>query len=556
MVAMLSKCQQTYRATKRDDRIFLLPDPPLKPIFVTDLPKFRRLDGYVFNHVLTRPNATAWYVRQHDRFVPISYRVVGASIFVIQQWLRTLRHDPLQIVITCKRNDFAWMALDIACDRLNLIHASIDPRTTSNEAGRYADRIDKTALMITDQDRVLNLNSDADAPRWHAMHSESNLIAQAETSVRDHWKDVMSLAEVCQRDSQISDDQFHGPARMLMTSGSTADAKPVVLSHANLIWNALGKLDAMPQTNADCRLNLLPFSHAYARTCELTTWAITGGSMVCAASTAELRGIAETLHPQLLNAVPAVFDRIVREFGSSNNFTADKLLGGKLRMLASGGAPLSAETFNDFRSIGLPIHQGYGLTETSPVVCSNRFGEVTDNSIGPPIINVDVRTDADGQMLVRGPNIALGYWDAATRQPIRFKLLDDGWFPTGDLASPFETGSWRIVGRIDDRITLASGYKVDPQPLENLFRTQFALHDCMLFENAGQLEMLVVMPAQIDQAKLLLRLQSVEFELPLQKDFVPKIFHFYTPADVVQHELKTAKGIWRRNEFRIRNLLV
>ncbi len=132
-------------------------------------------------------------------------------------------------------------------------------------------------------------------------------------------------------------------------------------------------------------------------------------------------------------------------------------------MIASGGAGLSGDLFEAYSAIELLIHQGYGLTETSPVVCSTRFNQCVPNSVGPAILDVQLKTDDRQQLFVKGPGVMIGYWNDPAGTSER---ISNGWLATGDIAVELENGHWQIVGRVDDQIALPNGYKLNPIEIE------------------------------------------------------------------------------------------
>jgi long-chain acyl-CoA synthetase len=321
-----------------------------------------------------------------------------------------------------------------------------------------------------------------------------------------------------------------------------------MLSHENLVENARGKLDAVPQFASDRRLNILPFSHAYARTCELSTWALTGGSMTSVSSYDQLSTIGPRFEPTLINAVPSVFQRLEQELEYFETIEHRKReltsrFGSRLRCLASGGAGLATKTFHFFRELGLPIIQGYGLTEASPVVCSNRSDHPLEDCVGPPILNTEIHIDADQKLFVKGPGVMLGYWNQPSATERRIK---NGWLDTGDRAERLPDGSLRILGRTDDRITLSTGYKVDPAAFEQRLVGQTGIRNAMLVGNGQRFLVAIIVVADSDQENGLL--ESIREALVDCPDYcIPKRLIIETADWTVSSGMVNHKGGLRRD---------
>ncbi len=244
------------------------------------------------------------------------------------------------------RNCAQWAILDLACSAIGAIHAPIDTRYPAKWIERCLRDLEPALVFA---DRGTNV---ADSIRLASIGESSSRHALSQIGT-----------------SAIAND-FDDPAAILFTSGTTNHPRGVVLSHRNLLSNAIAKLDAMPQSPSDLRLNLLPFSHSYARTCELTAWVIAGGTMACAHGMDAAMQQAPRLRPQLINAVPLFYERIARgamglradgkTTPSASSACTDLavLLGGSIRRLASGGAPIHEALRRYFSDEGLPIFQG------------------------------------------------------------------------------------------------------------------------------------------------------------------------------------------------------
>lgn len=395
------------------------------------------------------PNGIAWLAANpHETRPAWTWSEIGECVHRTAQYLNARGVGKGDRVANTGRNCAQWAILDLACSSIGAIHAPIDSRYPAAWMERCLNSLEAKILF-----------SDPDAP----FHRGIPLASLPGREARSR-KGPISM------ESSASD--LDDAACILFTSGTTLDPRGVVLTHRNLLSNGLAKLDAMPQAPDDLRMNLLPFSHAYARTCELTAWMLAGGTMACVYGVEEALAAAPRLRPQLINAVPLfyeVLERRARATSGSKRSTAD-LLGGSVRRLASGGAPLRKETRQGLEQIGFPIFQGYGLTEASPVVCSNRDSMQGAppilEGVGPTVSGVRIRIDSDRRIWVSGDGVMQGYWRNPEATASR---IIDGWLDTGDLATSSTTQAHAplaIEGRCDEVQVLANGYKFSPRPLE------------------------------------------------------------------------------------------
>jgi long-chain acyl-CoA synthetase len=364
-----------------------------------------------------------------------------------------------------------------------------------------------------------------------------------------------------------------------------------MLSHNNLLSNGLAKLDAMPQTASDIRLNLLPFSHGYARTCELTAWLLSRSAMACVASyksnspntapTKALGELAQIVRPTLINAVPSAFQHWLQlaqmpSLQAESSGTLKSFFGGHVRQFASGGAPIADAIRTRFAEESLPIFQGYGLTEASPVVCSNRAqcirnGKVMPEileGVGPAVQGVQVRIDHEGRLSVRGPGVMQGYW--RDEQATEARIVD-GWLDTGDIVSmqiapPEEpskestaptskrtsdlTKPIRIAGRADDVQVLSNGYKFAPLELERKIEQIDSIAQCVVVggDRRAPLAILCLKPdANRDKSELLTQIHQI---LAHEPEHLRTVQIVLSPEDwTIQNGLRHWKGGVNRVEI-------
>jgi long-chain acyl-CoA synthetase len=258
----------------------------------------------------------------------------------------------------------------------------------------------------------------------------------------------------------------------MYTSGTTGNPKGVMLTHDNLLSNVEGMLARSGQQHGDVVLTWLPFTHIYARTVDHYAM-LSSGVLLCVAES------AETLVQDLLDVQPTHMASVPRFYEKVLTMVADQdpkivarrlrdLFGPRVNWLSSGGAPLPAPVARTYVDAGVLVLQGYGLTETSPVISFNSKEAYKLETVGRPLPGVEVKIAADGEILSRGPHIMKGYWKnpEATAECIR-----DGWLYTGDLGELDADGFLKITGRKKELLVLSNGKKVVPSYIEGLLQS-------------------------------------------------------------------------------------
>lgn len=308
---------------------------------------------------------------------------------------------------------------------------------------------------------------------------------------------------------QVEDGGGDALATIVYTSGTTGRPKGVMLSHRNILWNAYAaqlKISVYPD---DLFLSFLPLSHTFERTVGYYLPMMCGATIAYNRSIPELATDLLTIRPTILVSVPRIFERIYNKIQAGltkktplarrlfttaadigwqrfeyqqgraarsaglllwpllNKLVAAKVmarLGGRLRFAVCGGAPLPPAIARLFIGLGLPLVQGYGLTETSPVLAANSIEDNQPFSVGTPLADVEVRIGAEDELLVRSPGVMLGYWDDAGATAA---MIDaEGWLHTGDQVRIDEQRHVFITGRLKEILVLANGEKVPPADME------------------------------------------------------------------------------------------
>jgi len=323
-------------------------------------------------------------------------------------------------------------------------------------------------------------------------------------STISHWHDHASLEL---ESPSISPDE---PATIVYTSGTTGPPKGVILSHRNILWNTEATLKVVPCYTTDIFLSFLPLSHTFERTVGYYAPMMGGGSVAYVRSIKELSEDLQTIRPTVIVSVPRIYEKIYSKIYQQmeqkpafalkllqtaidigwklfsekqgqkstispferllwpllNKLVAQKVLdrlGGRIRIAVSGGAPLHEEVSKLFLGLGLPLLQGYGLTEASPVVSTNLLTDNEPTSVGPPLPDVQLKIGAQEELYVKSPGIMLGYWYLAEKTTET--IDDDGWLHTGDVVE-IRDGHIFIRGRLKEILVTSTGEKVPPADLE------------------------------------------------------------------------------------------
>ncbi|MDD2721521.1 MAG: long-chain fatty acid--CoA ligase [Gallionella sp.] len=464
------------------------------------------LHGLFLERVRRTPEGIAYRHFQQNAWCDFSWQQMSREVARWQAALAGLglqRGDRVAIML---RNCPIWVMFDQAAMSLGLVTVPL----------YTVDRPDNIAYIVHDADvKVLLFETDE---QWQALRTVADRLSgvlrfvSVDKLVNRSESRLCSMAEflpteaVLQPPPPTKSDEL---ASIIYTSGTTGKPKGVMLSHTNMLSNAHACLDTFTVNGDDLFLSFLPLSHTFERTLGYYLTVMTGSTVAFARSIPTLAEDLQTIRPSLLISVPRIYERVYgairtklqegsplkrklfhlavetgwarfeREQGRGGwkpsfllwpllqKLVAQKVLdrlGGRLRVAISGGAALSPEVSRVFVGLGLPVVQGYGLTETSPVITGNRLEHNFPDSVGQPIRGVEVRLGAQSELQVKGANVMMGYWN--NPQATSEAISTDGWLNTGDVAHLSDTGHIYITGRIKEIIVMSNGEKIPPSDME------------------------------------------------------------------------------------------
>ncbi|MBU0621959.1 MAG: long-chain fatty acid--CoA ligase [Gammaproteobacteria bacterium] len=468
------------------------------------------LDGLFHERVRRSPHKVAYrhFDDQHCEWQELTWSEMEHEI---ARWQSAMTHEGLQPgdrVALMLKNCPQWVVFDQAALGLGLVTVPL----------YVNDRPENVAHVLQDSGAKLLLIDNA--THWHPLHEACTGITTLQRIVTlrtppegDNDERLRGVDEWLPDTHEGFRHQLNDPSRLatiVYTSGTTGKSKGVMLSHRNLISNAAGSLRCFDVYPSDTFLSFLPLSHCLERMAGYFVPVMAGATVAYARSVQQLQEDLALVRPTVLITVPRIFERIQAGIRSKldkgpastrklfelavdvgnrhfehvqgraswhpklllwpllKKLVADKLtarLGGRLRVAISGGAALAMDNARTFIGLGLPILQGYGLSETSPVISVNRIEDNLPSSVGPKVPNLEVRLGEHNALEVRGPSVMMGYWNNETAT--RAMIADDGWLNTGDVASIDDGGRITITGRIKEIIVLSNGEKVPPNDMES-----------------------------------------------------------------------------------------
>jgi long-chain acyl-CoA synthetase len=491
------------------------------------------------------PNAPALVHKVDGRFEAVTYAELARDVRTLASGLHRLGVRAGDRVAILAENGVAWARADLAVLALGAATTPIYPTFPAGQA----------AYILRDAGAGFAFAGDpAQEAKVASVRAELPELRQV-ISFQQPVAGAMSLADVMERGraEPLPPEEYQSlwtsvlpetMATLIYTSGTTGDPKGVELTHGNFMSVVEGARSIIPWGERDTFLSFLPLCHIYERALGYYVPLAHGARIVYVEGATSVERIARLpgnfleAQPSLFLGMPRLYEKMKEKIEDAaaksgakrkrifdwsigvgvaaaraemrgrrpgpvtalKRIVADRLVfrkvrsrvGGRIRFLVSAGAALPAETMEFFTACGLPILEGYGLTETASLVTANRPGAMRPGTVGTPAPNAEIRIADDGEILCRGAGLMRGYWNkpAATAEAIDA----DGWFHTGDLGEWTPDHFLRITGRKKDLIVLSNGKKVAPQDIEEMLKSSPYITDLALMGDGSQSVVALIVP--------------------------------------------------------------
>jgi len=479
--------------------------------------KYQNLAQMFFEKRSTYPDKPAYMFKQGGDWKAITFKEAVDKCEKIAAGLASLGVKKEDRVSIISANRVEWALTDYAVQSLGALLVPIYPSLLPEQVKYIMNDSESKVVVVADSvqtEKVDEIRQDLNTVKHFFVMDDLDEEIKAPWK---HYDDLEKLGEeflaknagyVEQQMKEVTRDNW---ATIIYTSGTTGEPKGAVLTHGNFLSNVEGALSVIDIYSEDSFLSFLPLSHVFERMAGHYLSCYNGCTVAYAESIDTVGENLLEIKPTIMVSVPRLYEKIYAkvlegvEAGSGakrkifywamkvgseyinrvmlhksipsglqfKRNIAYKLVfsklyekvGGQIRFMISGGAPLAKEIAEFFGAAGLLILEGYGLTETSPVIAVNTVNNFRFGTVGPVLPNVEVKIAEDGEILTRGPHVMVGYFkkEAETKEAID----DDGWFHTGDIGIIDEDGFLKITDRKKNIIVTSGGKNIAPQPIEN-----------------------------------------------------------------------------------------
>ncbi|SEN19447.1 AMP-dependent synthetase/ligase [Lihuaxuella thermophila] len=508
--------------------------------------KAKNLLDMVRRSVERYPDKAALMWKSQGSYRSLTYRQFWEEIRLIAAGLARLGVDRGDKVAILSENNPKWPIADFAICSLGAVSVPVYPALPAEKVVQIMKKADCQAAVVENEEQLTKVPVGEPNMRIVAVMDPKSAASGNEKVVHfselkkigaehplHHWEQIWT---------ELDRDQL---ATIIHTSGTTGEPKGAMLTHGNFLANMEGIqfwcLEARPE---DVLLSYLPLSHVFERLAGQFMPLSVGATIAYAESIDKIQENLLEVRPTVMTSVPRLFEKIYArvqeqiEAGTPlrrkifdwavqvglkryelylqtpldqmiwNDWPArlrlewkladwlvyrkvKSRLGGRLRGMISGGAALNPEIAKFFWAIDVPVLEGYGLTETSPVIAVNPMGRAKIGTVGKPLPNLEVRIAPDGEVLVRGPSVMKGYYNDEESTAAQ---ISDGWLHTGDLGELDDEGFLRIVDRKKSILVLSTGKNVAPQPLENAINQSVFIEQSAVIGHGRKYVIVLVVP--------------------------------------------------------------
>jgi long-chain acyl-CoA synthetase len=500
------------------------------------------LNRLFFDAVAKFDKPDALQVKRNGAYVPISSRSLADQVRQVALGLQELGIKRGDKVAILSENRPEWAIADYAALTSGLTDVPLYPTLPAEQLPYMLNDSGAVAVFVSTPEQAAKIAQiKGECPAVRHVIGFGDAVRDGEThtleQVRAKGQAVDSPARTEQYRAQALAVKPDEVATLIYTSGTTGAPKGVMLTHDNLYSNVMAGAGAIPFGGGDICLSFLPLSHSFARMADHYLMFHTGTSIAYAESIDTVPFNLSEVRPTLVLSVPRLFEKMYARVldnalsggtvkkniffwarGVAERWADEKLAGrtpggflamqyslaqklvfsklhartgGRLRYFVSGGAPLAPEINKFFYAAGLVILEGYGLTETSPLISVNTPENYRIGTVGKPAPGVEVKIADDGEILSRGPHIMKGYFN---KPEATAELIDkDGWFYTGDIGV-VEDGFIRITDRKKDIIVTAGGKNIAPQPIENTAKTNKYVSQAVMIGDRRKFPVILIVP--------------------------------------------------------------
>ena len=523
------------------------------------------------------PLKTAFLYKADGHYLPISWEEASRDIRAVAAALVLKGVKPQDRIAILSENRPEWAIVDLAAQLIGAISVPIYTSLTPIEIQYIL--LDSGAKMVAVSNQALYekitmiQNS---LPKLQCVIAFDSSLMLSENHlniplylIKDLKKTPAASEEFTQCMHNVTPEFI---ASIIYTSGTTGPPKGVMLTHSNFIHNVLLCKEALKMGETDVHLSFLPLSHVFERMAGHYLMIYIGATIAYAESMDCVPQNLLEIRPTFILGVPRFYEKIrdrvletvnkssavkkgifywakslgterrealvqnkpVSRLANLEYFLAKTLaykkfnerLGGRIRFCISGGAPLAKELAEFFDDLGVRIYEGYGLTETSPVIAVNREERFKFGSVGVPLKSLETRISDEGEILTKGPCVMKGYYHKPEETA---GVLKDGWFYTGDLGRIDKDGFLSITGRKKELIVTSGGKKVAPRPIEELMEQDPLIMRCVLFGEGKKFITALIVPCE---AKIIAYAKGQKLAAVSYKDILQNsiVYHWIEQA--------------------------